>query len=170
MDPHASYLLLRGMKTLELRIHQQNRTAEQLAQFLHRHPKIARVWYPTIPDHPDYEVARKQNSKGWGGVLSFEVSFQTMSLEKEEVRKTPHGVDHTMPTKRTPVLLCSRRAYMEETWMFPKILPVHFLLVLLIFFLLPCFVFSTLTASGAVAVSNWWLWNFGFPRCFCLMG
>mmetsp|Transcript_1533 Transcript_1533/g.4640 ORF Transcript_1533/g.4640 Transcript_1533/m.4640 type:complete len:506 (+) Transcript_1533:151-1668(+) len=74
VDPHAAYLLIRGMKTLELRIMQQNRTAEQLAQYLYRHPKIARVWYPTIPNHPDFETAKRQASKGWGGVLSFEVA------------------------------------------------------------------------------------------------
>mmetsp|Transcript_17367 Transcript_17367/g.70465 ORF Transcript_17367/g.70465 Transcript_17367/m.70465 type:complete len:187 (-) Transcript_17367:426-986(-) len=73
VDPHAAYLLLRGMKTLDLRIEQQNRTAEKLAAFLQHHPKISRVWYPTIPDHPDYETAKKQECRGWGGVLSFEV-------------------------------------------------------------------------------------------------
>lgn len=72
IDPHASYLLLRGMKTLDLRVERQNKTALELAKRLEAHPKIVRVHYPGLPSHPDHEVAVKYMS-GFGGVVSFEV-------------------------------------------------------------------------------------------------
>ncbi len=73
IDPHAAYLLERGLKTLALRVQQQNRSAQQVAEFLERHPAIDRVWYPGLPSHPDHEIARQQ-MRGFGGVVSFEVA------------------------------------------------------------------------------------------------
>ncbi|MCB8944168.1 MAG: aminotransferase class I/II-fold pyridoxal phosphate-dependent enzyme [Ardenticatenaceae bacterium] len=73
MDPHAAYLLERGLKTLQLRVSRQNETAQAVAEFLERHPKISRVWYPGLPSHPDHAVACRQMS-GFGGVVSFEVA------------------------------------------------------------------------------------------------
>jgi cystathionine gamma-synthase len=72
VDPQSAYLLERGLKTLGLRVAQQNATAMRIAQFLEAHPKIERVWYPGLPSHPDHEVAKKQMS-GFGGVVSFTV-------------------------------------------------------------------------------------------------
>lgn len=72
MDPHAAYLLLRGMKTLELRILRQNENGMKLAQKLEEHPRVTRVHYPGLPSHPDHENAKKQ-MRGYGGVVSFEV-------------------------------------------------------------------------------------------------
>ncbi len=69
-SPHDAYLLLRGIKTLELRIQRQNENGLRVAQFLSHHPSISQVYYPGLPDHPDYEVARRQLS-GFGGVVSF---------------------------------------------------------------------------------------------------
>jgi cystathionine gamma-synthase len=73
LDPHAAYLLERGLKTLQLRVSRQNETAQAVAQFLERHPKISRVWYPGLASHPDHEVACQQ-MRGFGGVVSFEVA------------------------------------------------------------------------------------------------
>ena len=73
LDPNAAFLLERGLKTLALRVAQQNQTAQAVAEFLDSHPKIERVWYPGLPSHPDYDVAQKQMS-GFGGVVSFEVA------------------------------------------------------------------------------------------------
>jgi cystathionine gamma-synthase len=70
LDPMAAYLLLRGMKTLHLRVRQQNRTALEIAGFLARHRQIAKVFYPGLASHPGHEIARRQMS-GYGGVLSF---------------------------------------------------------------------------------------------------
>ena len=71
-DPHTAYLLLRGLKTLELRVQRQNETAAKIAHFLAKHPAVRRVYYPGLASHPDYEVAVEQMS-GFGGVVSFEL-------------------------------------------------------------------------------------------------
>ncbi len=72
-DPHTAFLLERGLKTLALRVEQQNRTALAAAHFLEAHPRIERVWYPGLESHPDYATATAQ-MKGFGGVISFEVA------------------------------------------------------------------------------------------------
>ena len=71
-DPHNAYLLLRGMKTLGLRIAQHNRSGQEIAEFLERHPAVEQVWYPGLPSHPDHLTACAQ-MKGFGGVVSFTV-------------------------------------------------------------------------------------------------
>ena len=71
-NPQEAYLLLRGLKTLELRVLRHNENGLRVARFLESHPQIARVYYPGLPSHPDYEVARRQLS-GFGGVVSFEI-------------------------------------------------------------------------------------------------
>ena len=70
LDPMAAYLLLRGMKTLHLRIRQQNQSALRIAQFLAAQPQVSQVFYPGLPSHPHHDVARRQ-MRGFGGVLSF---------------------------------------------------------------------------------------------------
>ena len=71
-DPHAMYLLLRGLKTLGLRIARHNENGQQVAEFLEKHPAVRRVWYPGLPSHPDHEVACRL-MRGFGGVVSFEI-------------------------------------------------------------------------------------------------
>jgi cystathionine gamma-synthase len=70
LDPHSAYLLVRGMKTLALRVQRQNATALAIARFLEQHPAVERVFYPWLPSHPDHEIARAQ-MQGGGGVVSF---------------------------------------------------------------------------------------------------
>lgn len=70
LDPMAAYLLLRGMKTLHLRIRQQNQSALKIARFLEAHPQVAKVFYPGLESHENHSIARRQMS-GFGGVLSF---------------------------------------------------------------------------------------------------
>ncbi len=72
VDAQCAYLLERGLKTLGLRVEQQNRSAMAIAHFLEGHPAIERVWYPGLESHPDHAIAKKQ-MKGFGGVVSFEV-------------------------------------------------------------------------------------------------
>jgi cystathionine gamma-synthase len=71
-DPHTAYLLVRGLKTLALRVVRQNKNGLRLARVLEAHPKVERVWYPGLPSHPDHATARAQMS-GFGGVVTFEV-------------------------------------------------------------------------------------------------
>lgn len=72
LDPHSAYLLLRGMKTLSLRVERQNQSALQIARFLERDRRIKRVWYPGLESHPDHRIAREQ-MKGFGGVVTFQL-------------------------------------------------------------------------------------------------
>ena len=72
MDPHAAFLLHRGMKTLALRVHYQNDSTLRLAQFLEKHPQVSKVNYAGLESHPQHARAREL-FEGFGGVLSFEV-------------------------------------------------------------------------------------------------
>ena len=72
MDPHAAFLLLRGIKTLAVRVERQNESALRVAEFLSQHPKVRSVNYPFLKGHPQRALAVEQ-MKGGGGVLSFEV-------------------------------------------------------------------------------------------------
>ncbi|MEZ4864171.1 MAG: aminotransferase class I/II-fold pyridoxal phosphate-dependent enzyme [Caldilineaceae bacterium] len=71
-DPHGAYLMLRGMKTLALRMERHNANGLAVARFLEDHPKVRRVWYPGLESHPDYALA-KATMGGFGGVVSFEI-------------------------------------------------------------------------------------------------
>jgi cystathionine gamma-synthase len=72
LEPMSAYLLLRGMKTLHLRIARQNESALKIARFLESHPKVERVFYPGLESHEGHGIARRQMS-GFGGVLSFAI-------------------------------------------------------------------------------------------------
>jgi cystathionine gamma-synthase len=72
LDPMAAYLLLRGMKTLPLRVARQNESALRIARFLESHPQVTKVFYPGLKSHENYRIARKQ-MRGFGGVLSFAI-------------------------------------------------------------------------------------------------
>ena len=74
LSPFDSWLVLRGTKTLPLRMAQHSSTGLALAQFLERHPKVTRVYYPGLPNHPQYALARRQMPNGFGGMLTFEVA------------------------------------------------------------------------------------------------
>jgi cystathionine beta-lyase/cystathionine gamma-synthase len=71
LSPFDSWLLLRGTKTLALRMERHNTNAIALAAFLSRHPKVQKLYYPGLPEHPGHELAKKQMT-GFGGMLSFE--------------------------------------------------------------------------------------------------
>jgi cystathionine beta-lyase/cystathionine gamma-synthase len=72
MDPHAAWLLLRGIKTLAVRVQRQNENALRIARFLAQHTKVRRVYYPLLEGHPQRAVAIEQ-MRGGGGMVSFEV-------------------------------------------------------------------------------------------------
>jgi cystathionine beta-lyase/cystathionine gamma-synthase len=72
MDPHASWMLVRGLKTLAVRVARQNENALRVAEFLENHAKVRRVHYPFLKSHPQHALARAQMSGG-GGMVTFEV-------------------------------------------------------------------------------------------------
>jgi cystathionine gamma-synthase len=71
-NPNDAYLLLRGLKTLSLRVARQNENGLSVARFLEGHPAVCRVYYPGLPSHPEHDLARQQMA-GFGGVVSFEI-------------------------------------------------------------------------------------------------
>jgi len=75
LSPFDSWLVLRGTKTLALRMQQHNANGLALAEFLSAHPKVKRVYYPGLPTHPHYELAQRQ-MRGFGGMLAFELGSQ----------------------------------------------------------------------------------------------
>jgi cystathionine beta-lyase/cystathionine gamma-synthase len=72
LSPFDSWLVLRGTKTLPLRMAQHNANGMALAEFLSTHPKVSRVIYPGLPSHPQHELAERQ-MRGFGGMVSFDV-------------------------------------------------------------------------------------------------
>jgi cystathionine beta-lyase/cystathionine gamma-synthase len=72
LDPHAAWLMLRGMKTLAIRMEKHNENGQKVAEYLETHSKVERVHYPGLSTHPQHSLAKKQ-MKGFGGVLSFEL-------------------------------------------------------------------------------------------------
>jgi len=72
MDPDPAYLLIRGLKTLEIRVQRQCQSAMAVARFLEKHPKVERVHYPGLPSHPDHRLAKLQMT-GFGGMLAFDM-------------------------------------------------------------------------------------------------
>ncbi len=71
LDPFAAYLLLRGLKTLDIRVERQNASALKVARYLEGHKAVAQVYYPGLESHPQHEIAKRQMPGGFGGMLSF---------------------------------------------------------------------------------------------------
>ena len=72
LDPFAAFLILRGLKTFELRMQRHCESARVIAKYLSKHPAVEKVYYPGLPGHPGHRIARKQ-MKDYGGMISFEV-------------------------------------------------------------------------------------------------
>ncbi len=85
LDPHAAWLLLRGMKTLAVRMEKQNANGQEVAEYLENHLNVEKVYYPGLETHPQHSLAKRQ-MKGFGGVLSFEL--------KGDINRTIRFVDN----------------------------------------------------------------------------
>ena len=81
LDPMGAFLLMRGMKTLDVRMERHNRNALEVAKFLENHDRVERVHYPGLPSHPQHELAERQ-MRGFGGMVSFEVTGGRAGAEK----------------------------------------------------------------------------------------
>lgn len=77
LDPHVCYLVERSLKTMALRVNQQNANALAIAEWLSNHPMVEKVYYPGLKNHPGYEIAKAQMPGGFGGMLSFELKTNT---------------------------------------------------------------------------------------------
>ncbi|MDP0560715.1 MAG: PLP-dependent transferase, partial [Candidatus Thioglobus sp.] len=82
LAPMDAYSLLRGMKTLKLRVERQNESAMLIATFLENHPLVDQVNYPGLESHPAHEIAKEQMNGGYGGMLSFSVKGGLDSIKK----------------------------------------------------------------------------------------
>ena len=75
--PQDCFLVLRGIKTLHLRVERACKNAEKIAKYLKRHPKVANVYYPGFEDHPNHAIAKKQ-MRHFGGMVSFDLKSDTL--------------------------------------------------------------------------------------------
>ncbi|MFO0898659.1 MAG: PLP-dependent aspartate aminotransferase family protein [Pirellulales bacterium] len=88
MSPFDAYLCSRGIKTLELRVLEQSRTAQRVAEYLQKKPQVTRVMYPGLTDHPGHDLAARQMKGGYGAMLSFEMAggYQAAKRVAESTR------------------------------------------------------------------------------------
>lgn len=87
LSPFDSWLVIRGIETLPLRMKQHCANAQQVAEFLEQHPDVKKVFYPGLPSHPNHDVATRQ-SKGYGGVVSFTLKDDTEEAAIRFVKST----------------------------------------------------------------------------------
>ncbi|MBS1680890.1 MAG: PLP-dependent transferase [Bacteroidetes bacterium] len=105
LDAHTAYLVERSLKTIVLRVKQQNKNAMAIADFLETETKVGSVFYPGLKSHPDHKIAKRQMPGGFGGMLSFEVKADPDKFLKrlKFIRKAVSlgGVESTVaqPTK-----------------------------------------------------------------------
>lgn len=71
LGPHDSYLVLRGIKTLALRVQRHSENGLKVAEYLEKHPLVGKVFYPGLASHPHFDLAKKQMKNGFGGMVSF---------------------------------------------------------------------------------------------------
>jgi cystathionine beta-lyase len=114
LDAHTCWLVERSLKTIVLRVRQQNHNAMAIASFLQNDSRIGRVYYPGLPDHPDHSIAKAQMTGGFGGMLSFEVKndsdgfMSRLKLVKRAI--SLGGVESTVtsPTKTSHVKMSAK--------------------------------------------------------------
>ncbi len=89
LSPFDSFLLIRGIETLPLRIRQHNQNAQQIAEYLAKHPAVDKVYYPGLASHPGHELAKRQ-SKGFGGIISFTLKDDSTAAATAFVTSTKY--------------------------------------------------------------------------------
>ena len=89
LSPHDSWLVIRGIETLELRVQQHSRNAQAVAEYLASHPAIDKIYYPGLATHHNHDIAAKQHS-GFGGVISFTLKVDTEEAAKAVVCNTKY--------------------------------------------------------------------------------
>ena len=87
LSPLDSWLIIRGVETLHLRVQQHSKNAQAVAEFLERHPAVDKVFYPGLSTHPNHHIAAQQQS-GFGGVVSFTLKQDTTAAARDVVAGT----------------------------------------------------------------------------------
>jgi cystathionine beta-lyase len=103
LNAQTCYLLERSIKTMALRVAQQNESAQRIAEFLNKHPKVDTVYYPGLPGHPGHDIARRQ-MHGFGGMLSFE---SEEGLDPEAFQKSLSLIRPSMSLGGVESIICS---------------------------------------------------------------
>jgi cystathionine gamma-synthase/methionine-gamma-lyase len=119
LPPHEAWLVLRGMRTLGLRVARQCESAARIARHLAAHPKVARVRYPGLPDHPQHDLATRQFGGRYGGVVSFELRDSTREavfrfLDALEIAASASTVGDLFSEVLYPAISSHRRLPPEE--------------------------------------------------------
>ncbi len=104
LDAYSAFLLSRGLKTFELRAATVAETAQKVAESLAGHPKISRLFYPGLPNHPGHEIAKKQMFNGFGGLMSFDVG-ESQDEAKEFINRL-EVIYHAVSLGATESLIC----------------------------------------------------------------
>jgi cystathionine beta-lyase/cystathionine gamma-synthase len=118
LDPHACFLLHRGLKTLGVRVRQQCATALRVAQALHAHPRVTRVCYPGLPEHPGYARAKELLRGGFGAMLSFELDGGVAATERMFARMR---LPIDAPSLGGPETLVTRPAQTSHAGLDPEV-------------------------------------------------
>jgi cystathionine beta-lyase/cystathionine gamma-synthase len=103
-DPYSASFLERGLKTLALRARRMSDNAQAMAEYLKKHDKIARIYYPGLADDPGHEVARRQMTNGFGGLLAFDVG-ETLEEAKKFISNLT-TIYHAVSLGATESLIC----------------------------------------------------------------
>lgn len=115
LDAHTCYLVERSLKTIVLRVRQQNQNALALANYLKSNNKINKVYYPGLPDHPNHAVAKAQMPGGFGGVLAFEVRNNADAfMKKLKLIKRAISLGGVESTMASPVKTSHSKMSAEE--------------------------------------------------------
>ena len=108
LGPWECFLCSRGIKTLELRVLEQSRTAQRIAEWLLTHPRVSRVLYPGLPSHPGHALAKRQMTGGFGAMLTFEVKADFSAVEG----------DRSLAFKAPVPILAAAKKVAESTHLF----------------------------------------------------
>ncbi len=104
LDPHSAFLLARGLKTFDLRARTMAQSAQTVAEFLEKHPKIPRIFYPGLKNDPGHEAAARQMHDGFGGMMAFDVG-ENQEDAKQFIRNLKL-IYHAVSLGATETLIC----------------------------------------------------------------
>jgi cystathionine beta-lyase/cystathionine gamma-synthase len=114
LDAHTCWLVERSLKTIVLRVRQQNANAQAIAEFLSKDSRIKTVYYPGLPSHQDHEIAKAQMPGGFGGMLSFEVPDANKFLGKLQLIKRAISLGGVESTITSPVKTSHKKMPSEQ--------------------------------------------------------